>query len=129
MSEAWSCCPEAALCWNDRSDLPLDWNGPVDRAFDVFTEESRARPIVELLEGVMRRFPDRVAFSDADVSLTYAELWRGSAGCAEQIAAATAPGDLVAILAPVSPAFPLAMLACLAAGRPFVALDPGYPPE
>jgi len=51
------------------------------------------------------------------------------AGWAERIAAASAPGDLVGILAPACPAVPIAMLAALAAGRPFVALDPDYPPE
>src|SRR5207249_3722299 len=33
------------------------------------------------------------------------------------------------ILMPACPMFPLAMLACLASGRPFVALDSHYPPD
>ena len=129
MSEARSCIPGAALYWNDRSDFPLDWNGPTHRPFDSFPDESKARPIVELLEQVVRRFPERIALCGPEVSITYAELWRVLTGWAERIAAATAPGDLVGILLPVSPEFPMAMFACLAAGRPFVALDPNYPPE
>ena len=129
MSEARSCLPGAALCWNDRSEFPLDWNGPDNRPFDPFPDESKARPIVELLEQVVGRFPERIALFGPEGSITYAELWRVLTGWAERIAAATAPGDLVGILAPVSPEFPIAMLACLAAGRPFVALDPDYPPE
>jgi len=129
MSEARSCFPGAALCWNDRSRFPLDWNGPTNRPFDPFPDESKARPIVELLERVVRRFPERVALCGPEVSITYAELWRVLTGWAERIAAATAPGDLVGILVPVSPEFPMAMFGCLAAGRPFVALDPDYPPE
>src|SRR5437899_2732932 len=43
------------------------------------------------------------------------------------IVSETKPGDLIGILLPTSSMFPLAMLACLAAGRPFVALDPRYP--
>jgi amino acid adenylation domain-containing protein len=129
MSEARSCFPGAALYWNDQSDFPLDWNGPISRPFEAFVDESKARPIVELLEMVVRRFPERIALSGPQTSITYAELWRVMSGWAEQIAGATAPGDLVGILAPVSPEFPIAMFACLAAGRPFVALDPHYPPE
>jgi len=129
MSEARSCFPGAALRWNDRSRFPLDWNGPTNRPFDPFPDESKARPIVELLERVVRRFPERIALCGPEVSITYAELWRVLTGLAERIAAATAPGDLVGILVPVSPEFPIAMFGCLAAGRPFVALDPDYPPE
>ena len=129
MSEARSCFPGAALCWNDRSDYPLDWNGPVNRPFDSFPDDSKARPIIELLERVVRRAPERIALCGPEGSITYAELWRVLTGWAERISAVTAPGDLVGILVPVAPEFPVAMFACLAAGRPFVALDPDYPPE
>src|SRR5262249_54066365 len=37
--------------------------------------------------------------------------------------------DLIGILLPSGPMFPVAMLACLAAGRPFVAFDTHYPPD
>jgi amino acid adenylation domain-containing protein len=121
--------PGAALDWSDRSDFPLDWNGPTGRQFEFFPDEAKARPIIELLEAVVRRHPERVALVDAEISITYAEVWRRVADRAERIGAATAPGDLVGILAPVSTVFPIALLACLAAGRPFVALDPDYPPE
>ena len=46
---------------------------------------------------------------------------------AEAIEAETKPGDLIGILLPTRSMFPLAILACLAAGRPFVAMDPHYP--
>ena len=129
MREPPNSCPGAALDWTDQSDFPLDWNGPTHRPFDAFAPESKARPIVELLEGVVRRFPQRVALLGPEGPVTYAELWRALSGCAEQIARATSPGDLVGILAPVTPQFPVTMFACLAAGRAFVALDPSYPPE
>ena len=119
----------SALCWNDQSGFPLDWNGPINRPFDPFPDEAKGRPIIELLEAVVHRYPERIALEHPGASVTYAEVWRALAFWAEQIAEATAPGDLVGILAPVSTAFPIAMLACLAAGRPFVALDCDYPPE
>ena len=87
MSEARSCFPGAALYWNDRSDCPLDWNGPTNRPFDSFPDESKARPIVELLERVVRRFPERIALSGPEVSITYAELWRDVERLAGELAA------------------------------------------
>ena len=117
------------LHWNDQSALPLDWNGPDSRPFEPFPDGSKARPIVELLEQVVSRFPERIALSGPEASITYAALWRVLTVWAEHIAGATVAGELVGILAPVAPQFPLAMLACLAAGRPFVALDPSYPSE
>ena len=129
MSDARSDWAGPALTWDDRSCIPLDWNGPVNRPFDAFPDEDKSRPIVELLEAVVHRYPERIALADPHTSITYAEFWRAMAGWAEQIAGATAAGDLIGILAPASTAFPIAMLACLAAGRPFVAIDSSYPPE
>src|SRR5688572_28039856 len=105
----------------------LDWNGPADRPFTRFRDEDLDRPIVDLFERVARRHPTRLAMTDADTSLSYAELWDGVSGLAETIAADTSPGDLIGIVLPTCSMCPLAMLACLAAGRPFVALDPHYP--
>src|SRR5688572_25732225 len=105
----------------------LDWNGPADRPFTRFRDEDLDRPIVDLFERVARRHPNRLAMTDADTSLSYAELWDGVSGLAETIAADTGPGDLIGIVLPTCSMCPLAMLACLAAGRPFVALDPHYP--
>jgi acyl-coenzyme A synthetase/AMP-(fatty) acid ligase/thioesterase domain-containing protein/acyl carrier protein len=129
MSDARSDWAGPALSWSDRSCIPLDWNGPADRPFDAFPDGAKVRPIIELLEAMVHRYPERMALADPDASITYAELWRAVAGWAEQIAEATADGDLVGILAPPSTTFPIAMLACLAAGRPFVALDSSYPSE
>jgi amino acid adenylation domain-containing protein len=129
MSEELNPGPESTLRWRDHSDFPLDWNGPIDRPFENFPDEAKALPIIELLEAVVRRYPERIALADAEASITYAELWLVLTGWAEQITESTEPGDLVAILAPVSTAFPVAILACLAAGRPFVALESDYPAE
>ena len=116
-----------SLEWLEDGRRPLDWNGPSGRIFTRFRDEDLDRSIIHHLERVVRRQPARIAVADTDTSLTYAELWDGLSGLAESIAARTRPGDLVGILLPASPMFPLAMLACLAAGRPFVALDPHYP--
>ena len=113
--------------WLADGQHPLDWNGPTGRSFIPFRDDGLDRPIISQFERVARRHPKRIAVSDSDTSLSYAELWDGVSGLAETIAADTRPGDPIAIVLPTCSMFPLAMLACLAAGRPFVALDPYYP--
>jgi acyl-coenzyme A synthetase/AMP-(fatty) acid ligase/thioesterase domain-containing protein/acyl carrier protein len=107
----------------------LDWNGPATRLFTRFRDQNLDRPIIEHLERVARRHRNRIAISDANTALTFGELWEAVSGLAETLAAGTEPGDLIAILLPVCPLFPIGMLACLAAGRPFVALDTHHPPD
>jgi hypothetical protein len=92
----------SVLCWNDQSDLPVDWNGPIDRPFDAFPDESKARPIIELLQEIVHRYPERIALAEGKASIIYAELWSALAGWAEQSSAATARGDLIGIQTPVS---------------------------
>ena len=115
------------LQWLEDGQHPLDWNGPTSRIFTRFRDEDLDRSIIHLFERVARRHRNRIAVTDSDTSLSYAELWDGLSGLAETIAAETRPGELVGIVLPTCSMFPLAMLACLAAGRPFVALDPQYP--
>jgi non-ribosomal peptide synthetase component F/thioesterase domain-containing protein/acyl carrier protein len=116
-----------SLEWLEDGNHPLDWNGPTSRIFTKFRDEDMDRPIVALFERVALRHPNRIAVADSDTSLSFSELWDGLSGLAEIIAAETKPGDLIGIAMPACPMFPLAILACLAAGRPFVALDPHYP--
>ena len=116
-----------SLEWLEDGKHPLDWNGPTGRIFTKFRDEDINRPIIVHLERMVRRHRNRVAVTDSDSSLTFSELWNGLSGLAEIIAKETEPGDLIGIALPACSMFPLAMLACLAAGRPFVALDPNYP--
>jgi amino acid adenylation domain-containing protein len=115
--------------WLETDPRPLDWNGPAARPFTRFPEENLERPIIELFEQVARRERSRVAVRDASTALTFAELWDAVSGLAGTLAADTRPGDLVGILLPACSMFPVAMLACLAAGRPFVVLDTHHPPD
>ena len=117
------------FAWLGDDPRPLDWNGPADRLFTRFRDEDLQRSIIEHFERVARRQRGRIAIRDADTALTYGELWDGVSRLAETLSAETKPGDLIGILLPACPMFPLAMLACLASGRPFVALDTHYPPD
>jgi non-ribosomal peptide synthetase component F/thioesterase domain-containing protein/acyl carrier protein len=116
-----------SLEWLEDGKHPLDWNGPAGRTFTRFRDEDLNRPVIDHLERVARRHRTRIAVTDSDISLTFEQLWDGLAGLAETIAAETNPGELIGIVLPTCSMFPLAILACLAAGRPFVALDPHYP--
>ena len=128
MGHARGGSPQSAdLRWLEDGKHPLDWNGPTGRVFTRFRDEDLDRPIIDHFERAARRYRNRIAVTDLDTSLSYAELWDGVSGLAETIAADTKPGDLIGIVLPACSMFPLAMLACLAAGRPFVALDPHYP--
>ena len=117
------------FAWLEDDRRPLDWNGPANRLFTRFRQEDLQRPIIEHFERVARRQRGRIAIRDADTALTFGELWDGVSGLAETLSSETKPGDLIGILLPACPMFPLAMLACLASGRPFVALDTHHPPD
>jgi acyl-coenzyme A synthetase/AMP-(fatty) acid ligase/thioesterase domain-containing protein/acyl carrier protein len=105
----------------------LDWNGPTSRIFTKFCDEDLDRPIIHHFERVAHRHRNCIAVTDSDTSLSFSQLWYGLSGLAEIIADSTKPGDLIGIALPACSMFPAAILACLAAGRPFVALDPHYP--
>jgi amino acid adenylation domain-containing protein len=113
--------------WLENGKHSLDWNGPTTRIFTRFRNEDLDWPIIDHFEHVVHRHRNRLAVTDSETSLSYTELWDGVSGLAESIAAETKPGDLIGIILPTCSMFPLAMLGCLAAGRPFVALDPHYP--
>ena len=110
----------AAQCerleWLEDGKHPLDWNGPTGRIFTRFRDEDLDRPIIDHFERMARRHRNRIAVTDSDTSLSFAELWDGLSGLAENIAAETKPGDLIGIVLPTCSMFPVAILACLAAG-------------
>jgi amino acid adenylation domain-containing protein len=115
--------------WLKVDPRPLDWNGPATRLFTRFRDEDLDRPIIDHLERAARRHRNRIAIRDASTALTFGELWDAVSGLAETLAADTEPGDLIAVLLPACPLFPIGVLACLAAGRPFVVLDTHHPAD
>ncbi|MEI9887512.1 MAG: alpha/beta fold hydrolase [Rhizomicrobium sp.] len=114
--------------WLDRSNYPLDWNGPAERPAAPFADADLAIPIAARFRAVAAAHPDRIAVDDGEARVTYREALSRVEALAARLAAETAPGALVGILLPASIEFPLVMLACFAAGRLFVPLDSHYPP-
>lgn len=115
------------LAWLDTSTRPLDWNGPRERPFVEFRPEALNRPIIENLRRVSGLNADRVAISDSDSAIRFGELWEGACRIGQIVQAHTRPGELIAILLPPCALSPLAMLGCLAAGRPFAVVDMSQP--
>ncbi len=86
------------------------------------------RPLFEVFAEVAARQPDHLAVDDGDACLTYAELRDRALALAPRIAAQVPADGLVAVLLPTSVQTPVAWLACLAARRAFLPLDPLLPP-
>lgn len=113
--------------WLNGSNYALDWNGPADRAFAPFADADLSRPIAERFARIAQAHPERIAIHDGTTGVTYRQAFDAVMALAALIAAETVQGELVGILLPASLDFPIAMLACLAAGRMFVPLDLHYP--
>ena len=113
--------------WLDGSNYALDWNGPAEREFTPFSDADLCIPIFDLFRAAALAHAERIAIDDGVTALSYAQALAEVQALAARIAAETKPGELVGILLAASCEFPLAMLACLAAGRLFVPLDLHYP--
>ena len=110
-----------------RGDLAIDHDGPIDIAFDKLDETWIERSITELFDQAAGRNGDKLAIVDETIRLSYRELQRSSFHLASRIDALVPAGRPVGILLPNNALFPVAALACLAAGRPYVPIDPSYP--
>src|SRR6266481_4037405 len=111
-----------------RGDLPIDHEGPVDVVFEPFDDARIERPIAEIFASIANRHGDKVAIVDETTSLTYRALRSAAFHLARRIDTLVPPGRPVGILLPNNALFPVAALACLTVGRPYVPIDPTYPP-
>ncbi|KZD21031.1 AMP-dependent synthetase [Tardiphaga robiniae] len=86
-------------------------------------------PAITHLDAVARRFPNNVAISDDTRQITYSDFLIRVLTLARAIAAVTPEGRAVGLLLRHSIWHPIAMLACMAAGRPLVPLNPRDPDQ
>ena len=107
---------------------PLDFNGPTV-SFRPFREDWIERPAIELFRDVAEQYRDRIACEDQTHHLTFSEIWGASQRLAAQLDNAVASGKPVGVLLPNEASYPIAVLACLAAGRPCVMIDRHYPED
>lgn len=109
------------------NDLSLDFGGPAATAFEYFDACWMDRSIIERFEHIAAQYGKRLAVADRSQRLSYRELQRRMHALARRIDAQAPPAHPVGILLPHDALFPIAALACLAAGRPYVPIDLKYP--
>ncbi|MCC8427336.1 AMP-binding protein [Reyranella aquatilis] len=116
------------ISWSYPSAPALDLNGPTV-PFRPFREDWIDRPAVELFRSAAEEFGDHVACEDLTGQLTYGQVWAASRRLAHMIDAAVPAGQPVGVLLPNEAAYPVAVLACLAANRPCVMIDRHHPQD
>ena len=116
------------IVWSCPSGPPLDLNGPTV-PFRPFREDWVDRPVIDLFKSAAAEFGDRVACEDIAARLTYAQVWAACRRLTYMVDSAVPAGQAVGILLPNEAAYPVAILACLAANRPCVMIDRHHPEE
>lgn len=111
------------------SVLPLTQSAVSEGTFECLKEDWIEQSVINLFEQAVARHGDKVAVDDGVTRLAYCELRRAVFHLAQRIAALVPVGHPVGILLPPGARFPIAALACLAVGRPYVPIDPTYPAE
>lgn len=108
-------------------DSLKDTRGSADVQFERFEESWIERPIFERFEYIVARHGNKIAVDDGVRRLTYREVMRACKHLASRIDAQVPPQAPVGVMLPNCALVPIAALACLAVGRPFVPLDLHYP--
>lgn len=103
--------------------------GAPDIAFEPMGDEWLERPLFERFDAMVARYADKIAVTDAQRSLTYAEVARCADAFAARIAAAGDPSRPIAAVVHNTAAFPAVLLAAHASGRVFVPIDASHPVE
>lgn len=106
---------------------PPDFNGPCKVSFHPFLEEWMDVPIVEHFKRVAQAHGERPALTGNQHGLSYTQALGRVLKLAGRIAAAEQAHVPVAIMLAQDISFPVAALACLAAGRPYIPVDLKYP--
>ncbi|MDO8300922.1 AMP-binding protein [Lacisediminimonas sp.] len=113
--------------WIERNaSVAPDFNGPVDVPFQRFEQEWIEQPIFTLFCRTADLHADRIALTDGSRQLTYAQVLEQVKRLAERIAR-HAGNTPVGIMLNPDVHFPIAALACLAAGRAYIPVDLKYP--
>jgi len=123
-----TCVRASDIPWSYPSVPPLDLNGPTV-PFRRFPEDWVDRPALDLFRSAAEEFGDRIACEDFAGHLTYAQIWAACRRLSHTIEAAVPIGQPVGILLPNEAAYPVAVLACLAANRPCVMIDRHHPED
>ncbi len=95
--------------------------------YERFEDAWIAEPIFARFETVAARYRDKIAVDDGKLRFTFGELRRAVLRLVGLIERAVPADRPIGIALPNNAQFPIASLACLAAGRPYVPIDLSYP--
>lgn len=101
----------------------------MDDRLEPFDDSWIDRPIFARFELIADRSPNKIALDDGVFRFTYREVQQAARHLAVRVETTVPAGRPVGIFLPNGALFPIASLACLAAGRLFVPIDQNYPPE
>ena len=97
--------------------------------FDFATGDRIAESLTEALSRAAATWPDRPAVVTADRPHSFSDLARRAAGLAAEISSADPSPGPVALIQSAGLDAVAAWFACGLAGKPFLLLEPGHPPE
>ncbi|HUI17375.1 MAG TPA: alpha/beta fold hydrolase, partial [Alphaproteobacteria bacterium] len=117
----------AALSVSGDDALPVDLEGPTERPFRPFPRAWLERTVFDIFTEVAAAHADKTALDDGERFLTYREVREAALKLARRIAGTLERGNAIGIALPNGATYPVAMLAALAAGRPYVPLDLSFP--
>ncbi|MBX7183377.1 MAG: non-ribosomal peptide synthetase [Bacteroidia bacterium] len=107
---------------------PLDWNGPIAHPCFEMGSDWLEKSVWEHFESVAAKNPSKPALIGNSASISYGELRRGAALLGSQLGNCN-PEKPVALVLPHSVYYPMAMLACIYAGIPYLPFDIHTPLE
>ncbi len=116
-----------AQAWWRTTDASGGRDGPPGRAEVELDEGFLDRPLFNTFAAMARRQPEAPAVRAGARSVSYGGLLAHAASLAGQIHTATEPDAAVAVLLPDPVDAACGILACLAAGRPCINLNPDHP--
>jgi acyl-coenzyme A synthetase/AMP-(fatty) acid ligase len=113
--------------WLETPELTEDYRGPRDVPYTRFGDPGRDTPTLESLARIVAAMPESPACEDADRALDFRALHDAVGRLAAAIRASGTEGP-VGLLLSNTVGYPVAVLACLAAGRIALLLDAAAPP-
>jgi amino acid adenylation domain-containing protein len=107
--------------------MQLDFQVPININFQKFEESWLEMPVFHLFTEAVQRNPDKIALKCEERQLSYQEVYNWAVNIAHAIKAHHDNKTPVGIALPNDVFFPVAMLAALASGCPYVPLDIDLP--
>jgi acyl-coenzyme A synthetase/AMP-(fatty) acid ligase len=113
--------------WLETPELSEDYRGPRDVPCTRFGARGRDTPALASLARIVEAMPDAPAVEDAARALDFRGLWHAVGRLATAIRASDTTGP-VGLLLSNEVGYPVAVLACIAAGRIALLLEAAAPP-